>query len=328
MTENLMCVHRGGQGDENLYWCTFTGTNWTDDTVLNNGAESAAGPGLAVLNGTLYCVHRGRQGDPSLWWSTFDAASQSWSQDTQFTNGNETNVGPALAVYNGVLYCVHKGNSDNNLWWSTFDPGSQTWSEDTQFNQGNQTNTMPTICVSGGTLYCVHTGTEGAMWWCQFDGSNWTEDTQFPPDVGPSTPAGLADYGGNLCCIFGQGDAGLYCMALQNGNWVPGPWCGTATVFGTALAAFNGMLVSVRTGQAAAQPAPSVTAQIFPISTAFSKSDWQAINSANLNFAAFTGTYPQGASQFPPQGNWSNDEPFNGGNLSADMPALAVVSFP
>jgi hypothetical protein len=62
----LYCLHRGEGPDQYLWWFSFDGSNWSQDTK-NTGAASAYQPGIVVYrhpNGTrdqLLCVHRGVQ---------------------------------------------------------------------------------------------------------------------------------------------------------------------------------------------------------------------------------------------------------------------------
>ena len=308
MALNLMCVHRGKDGDHELYYCTWdpaTG-NFGPDNPLCNGAESAAAPALATLNGSLYCVHRGRQGDTSLWWSIFDATNGAWTNDTQFTNGNQTDKAPALINYNGVLYCVHKGNAHSNLWWSTFDPATSTWSADTEFSQGNLTGGRPSLAIWQGTLYCVHPGIAGNLWWCTFDGSNWTVDQEFPNGLTGEAgllSVGLTDYDNQLVCLCQGETGGLQFLYLgASSTWILGPAYSGMAASGPTLKEFAGTLYCVHNA-----------------------ADSQ-LGGCDLYFSTLSnGVLDVSASDCA---TWAVDTPFSNGNLSSQSVALEVVNFP
>ena len=327
----MVCVHRGGNGDENLYWSTFDGSNWSADTPLGNGAQSAAGPAIAVYNGQLFCVHRGEQGDASLWWSVYDPATQSWGEDTQFDQGNETNCAPAVYVYQGTLFCVHKGNADNNLWFCSYDPGSGNWSQDTQFSQGNCTASQPALTEVGGNLMCVHAGAGDInVWWCEYNG-NWTGDGMMPMQLQTSTSVGATTWQGTAICAFG-GQSGMQEATFDGSStWTPSSAFsnGNCTAAAPAFASFDNTLYCVHIGGQNENSEGNAyrNAMLGSVGASFINPLWGAA----IQTVADTGGLGRSdtALYFTTlvNGTWATDIVFSAGNQSNDSPALAVVDF-
>lgn len=304
MPDRLLCAHRGNDS-ENLNWCVYNGSFWSGDTGFSNGAKSTSAPALCIFNGVLYCVHRGKYGNNNLFYCTFDPASQNWSTDIPMEGDNKSGDAPALAVFNGTLYCVHKGGSDNWMWWCKFDPVTRKWSPDYPFTQSNRTNSPPALAVFNSALYCVHRGDDDQnLYWCTFTGSDWTEDTRFPQGNRSGRGPSLYIQNNTLYCVHrGQQSSGsaddqlLYtCANSSGGNWTAdgGFPQGNRSADSPAVAIYNGTVFCVHRG----------------ITSGGSHSV------PNLFYATLTSN------------GWSADTKFSGGNLSADGPALAVVSFP
>lgn len=175
----IFCVHKGGSGDENLYWCTYDPAvgSWSGDTQFSQGNQCGSTPALAVHNGQLICAHTGSWDDDSLWWTTFDGSN--WAADTPFGAGNRCLGGGYLVDYEGTLFFIHRGGGgDGHLWWSTFD-GSD-FGEDQQFPQGNKGDGPPCAVAFDGVLYCVHRGydEDNAMYSCTYQFGTWSGDSQ------------------------------------------------------------------------------------------------------------------------------------------------------
>src|SRR5262249_16745296 len=69
LNDVLYCLHRG-VNDEQLRWCTTTGSGWSGDNFLG-AVKSASGPGAIVYQGTLYALLRSRPPAHLLQGSTF-----------------------------------------------------------------------------------------------------------------------------------------------------------------------------------------------------------------------------------------------------------------
>jgi hypothetical protein len=347
MGQALVCAHRGQPGDETLYWATNGGGGWSADTAFSNGAQSAAGPALAVLGGVLYCVHRGEQGDASLWWSTFDPASGTWSADQQFTNGNQTDAGPALCVFQGTLYCVHKGNSDNWMWFCSFDPASQTWSADQPFTNSNQTSCQPALFnMNDQAFFCVHKGNaDNNLWWCQFTGDDWTADTQFSQGNQTCSAPGAAVFGGAAVCVHRGGpDENLWWCQWTGSDWTADQQIGEAvSAAGVGLAVMNGSLYAAhilgKDANLIGQSAGAANTYYNDYDTAGLAGGMVGAFVPVVGAAIIAGEIASAETATDDHlawvqlnggltGSWSSDSAFGHGNSSSDTPALAVVDFP
>lgn len=166
----LYCVHRGSGDNQELWWFSFDGNNWSADQRIPGpgggpGPWSAGAPALAVFQNKLYCVHRGSGDNQELWWFTFDG--NNWSTDQRIPGvgsvyGPWSASGPGLAVFQNKLYCVHRGSGDNQyLWWFSFD--GNNWSRDIE-NSGATSAYQPGIAVyrhpygTRDQLLCMHRG--------------------------------------------------------------------------------------------------------------------------------------------------------------------------
>ncbi len=192
--DKLYCVHEGQNGDGWLWFCSFDGEKWSDDTKLAMG--TSASPAIAVYNGKLYCVREGQNGDGLLWFCSFDG--ENWSDDKKLPNGTGSSrpgyPPAALAVYQDKLYCVHEGqHGDGWLWFCSFD--GENWSNDTKMDRG--TSAGPALVVLNNLLYCLHEGQnqDGWLWYTSYDGVSWSKDGKLQQSVGiqPADVRGKGD---------------------------------------------------------------------------------------------------------------------------------------
>jgi hypothetical protein len=114
----LYAAWKGADGDTNLYYSSFDGSNWAPQQVIP-GVASDVGPSLRVIYGQLYAAWVGADGDPSLFYSSFDGSG--WAPQ-QVIPGVGSSLGPALAVFNGLLYAAWRGaDGDQQVYFSSFD---------------------------------------------------------------------------------------------------------------------------------------------------------------------------------------------------------------
>jgi hypothetical protein len=162
--EWLVCVHRGWEQDDQLWYSKYDGHGWTLDTRFSeDGRHSCYGdPAVALYKGKLYCVHVGNATDDNLYWTTFDGLK--WSADQKLPDHHSGSgldyergcVG--LASDGQELFCVHKGGKgDPYLWWTHFN--GATWSTDARI-QKLRTGSFLALAYTAGTktLHCVHDG--------------------------------------------------------------------------------------------------------------------------------------------------------------------------
>jgi hypothetical protein len=115
----LYMVWRGIDADENLYWATFDGTEWTNQLQIG-GTATSNGPALAVFQNTLFLAWNGHATDSSIWFTSFDNELRDWRPQQQVQNV-ATNESPALTVFQDRLYMAWSGLGVWNIFWSFFD---------------------------------------------------------------------------------------------------------------------------------------------------------------------------------------------------------------
>lgn len=115
----LYMVWRGIDDDENLYWATFDGSEWTNQRQIG-GTATSNGPALAVFRNQLYLVWNGHATDSSIWFTVFDGELRDWRPQQQVPNV-ATNESPAVTVFQDRLYMAWSGLGVWNIFWSFFD---------------------------------------------------------------------------------------------------------------------------------------------------------------------------------------------------------------
>ncbi len=222
--DQLYMVWKGVQGDQSMWWTTYTDQNgWgpQQPVVGSDGVVpgTSVGPQLAVFNGRLYMAWKGVQGDQSIWWSS-TSDGREWRPQQQVRGSNGvvpgTSVGPSLAVYGEQLYMAWKGvQGDPTMWWSSTSDG-QNWASQNQINLGFgfSTSVGPSLAVLNNELYMAWKGVEGdqGIWWSSTPGvPNWGAQQQVC-GVGTSVGPCLAAYNDTLYMAWKgvDGDDGIY----------------------------------------------------------------------------------------------------------------------
>jgi hypothetical protein len=115
----LYMAWRGVDADENLYWATFDGSEWTNQQQIG-GTATSNGPALAVFRNQLYLVWNGHATDSRIWFTVFDGELRDWRPQQQVLNV-ATNESPAVTVFQDRLYMAWSGLGISNIFWSFFD---------------------------------------------------------------------------------------------------------------------------------------------------------------------------------------------------------------
>jgi hypothetical protein len=260
----LTCVHRGGDGDEILYYSTYDeiAQSWSIDASISGGrpfAQSASAPSLAIHKGKTFCVYRGSRNDNVLHWVVYDPATGQWSGDRTFPNTNASDGGPCIYDFNDTLYCVHFGVDTGDLFWCVYDDAS-SWTSDSPFTNGNMSDAPPALIEYNDQLYCVHKGANNeGLWWSTYAANppapgDWTEDARF--DQGNRSRRGPAvgiDANGTLHCVHRGDDnsQGLWSCSFDGNNWGQDtPFSqGNTSADNPAIASFRGLLWCVHRGK-------------------------------------------------------------------------------
>jgi hypothetical protein len=123
----LYAVYVGTGDNGALYWGTFDGTSWKDQSsILNKGLTSSAAPALAAYETTLYLLYRGT-GNDYIYLATYTPGT-GWVNPQQNTvSGQTTGSGPALVVADGTLYLIYLSSGSPYI-YCTFLLDDNTWS--------------------------------------------------------------------------------------------------------------------------------------------------------------------------------------------------------
>lgn len=298
----LTCVHRGGDGDEILYFSTYDeiSQSWNLDASISSGkpfAQSTSAPSLAVHGNKTFCVYRGSRNDNVLHWVVYDPSTGAWSQDQAFPNTNASDGGPCIYDFGGTLFCVHFGVDTGDMFWCVYDNAS-SWTSDAKFSQGNMTDAPPALIRYSDTLYCVHKGANNeGLWWCTYNGNPpatgaWTQDAPFSQGNRSRRGPGVGiDANGTLHCVH-RGDnnsQALWYCSFDGTSWSDDTEFsqGNQTADNPAITSFRGLLWCVHRGK---------------------------VPDSHLYWA----TSSDGV-------NWSADNQFTAGNLSLDGPAVVAM---
>ena len=101
----LYCFYQGSNGEAQLWFTQFDGTNWSAEQLVGYVGISES-PSAVVFNDSIYVLHKGWGTSTQLWYSVFDGTG--WQPD-QLVSSATLASSPAGAVVNGVLYCLHEG---------------------------------------------------------------------------------------------------------------------------------------------------------------------------------------------------------------------------
>ncbi len=141
----LYMAWRGIGDDENLWWATFDGAEWTSQRQYG-GNPTSNGPAMAVFQNQLFLVWNGAHFDSSIWFTSFDGEMQDWRQRRQ-VSGVATNESPAVTVFQDRLYMAWGGLGNPNIYWSFFD--GQDWAT---FPDGQRQQMTDALTASGPAL--------------------------------------------------------------------------------------------------------------------------------------------------------------------------------
>src|SRR5271165_3708483 len=199
---NLYVFHQGFGGNGQLWYSSFDGANWREDTQVPILGMSES-PSAVPWAGGITVFHQG-PGDGQLWY-TYSSDGTNWGGDTLVQNLG-ISESPSAVVYNGNLYVFHQGSGDNGqLWYSVFD--GTNWSEDTLITNVGMSGSPSAVAWSGG-ITVFHQGSdnnEQLSYTYSGDGTNWGGDTLVqnlgmsgsPGSVNPSVPAPAGGLGSN-----------------------------------------------------------------------------------------------------------------------------------
>jgi hypothetical protein len=215
---NLYVFHQGFGGNGQLWYSSFDGANWREDTrvpILGMSESPAAIPWA----GGITVFHQG-PGDGQLWY-TYSPNGTNWGGDTLVQNLGMSGS-PSAVVYNGNLYVFHQGFGDNGqLWYSVFD--GSNWAPDTLVQNLAMSGSPAAVLWAGG-ITVFHQGPgDGQLWYTYSpDGTNWGGDT-LVQNLGISESPSAVVYNGNLYVFHqGSGDNGQLWYSLFDGsNWAP-----------------------------------------------------------------------------------------------------------
>ncbi|WP_181794019.1 hypothetical protein [Streptomyces sp. WELS2] len=239
----LYCVHRGGNGNDQLYYCEYDGTRWGQDSRIQP-YKSVYQPALAVFNNKLYCVVRGAD-DEHLYEMTFNGTT--WSGGNRMQSYRSA-FGPALAAFNNKLYCVYRGADDEHLWLRTFDGNS--WSDHSQLGS-HRASAGPALAVYNNKLYCVYRGMGEELRWFTIPSAG--ASTMMGTQHSAAAPA-LTVHNGRLYSVHrasvSASDPRLYWTTFDGNRWHTDTGFNTTatSVEAPAIASYNGKLHVVHRG--------------------------------------------------------------------------------
>lgn len=176
----LLCVHRGADDDNSMYWCTGrvqadNSIVWSGDTRFSvygqTSSTSAEGISLALFQGRIFCAWK--DADSSVlrvaYWCK---DTQSWGNvQMEYTASDCT---PGLGVLGNELFCVFQGEGSSDLYfgrcssWTqskTMPPGLYPNWAGNVFSQGNQMISRASLVGYDSKLFCVHPGNEDVIRW-------------------------------------------------------------------------------------------------------------------------------------------------------------------
>ena len=197
-------VFHQGNGDGQLWYDYFDGTNWYPDTLVPNLGISGS-PSTVVYNGLLYVFHQGSNNDGQLWYSSNDGTN--WTADTQVQNLGMSGS-PSAVLWADGISVFHQGGENNpgSLWYSYFD--GTNWYPDTL---------VPNLGMSASPS-CVAvmptTSIDYSIWSLQEPSGSGTSPTTISPS---QLVAGYSD-----AYFYIAADGGQAFMDTQTGITTPG----------------------------------------------------------------------------------------------------------
>ncbi|GAW27020.1 putative BNR repeat-containing glycosyl [Rosellinia necatrix] len=122
----IWLIARGVGGDQNLWWSTFDGNEWS--TYSKMGASSSHGPALATFRGELHIVASGGGDDHRIWHYCLNPllGRRSRPLNHVFTAG-----APSLAIFGESLHCAAVG-MEKTIWHMSYSDGGWSVYKQTQ----------------------------------------------------------------------------------------------------------------------------------------------------------------------------------------------------
>ncbi|MEM6794994.1 MAG: hypothetical protein AAF725_13535, partial [Acidobacteriota bacterium] len=129
---------------------SFSGTSWSGDNVLGNGAMSRRSPAAVKFNNRIFVFYRGATNEEI--YVTWSDDGVSWAGNRVLGNGVETKEGVAATVFNNRIYVFNKGRYTNAIWMSSSSNGF-TWSTPRVIvSDGNGTDGPPAAVTYNGKI--------------------------------------------------------------------------------------------------------------------------------------------------------------------------------
>ena len=80
---NLYVFHQGFGGNGQLWYSSFDGSNWSEDTLVQN-VNMSGSPSAVLWAGGITVFHQGFHDNGELWYTAFDGTN--WGPDTYLRN--------------------------------------------------------------------------------------------------------------------------------------------------------------------------------------------------------------------------------------------------
>jgi len=182
--ELIYIFHQGGS-DNSLWYTTYDGTNWVDDTQVANVATTGA-PSLVVSDNILLIFHQGGGDggyyDNELWLSGYDQNNNFWVPDTQI-QGITLNYSPSAVLFNHAVYVFFAlplgwHDTSNAVFYFIWNGTLVVDEDDVQTIPNLGTNNSPATVEFQGYLY-VFVELSGGLWYTRStDAVNWDTPSQ------------------------------------------------------------------------------------------------------------------------------------------------------
>jgi hypothetical protein len=164
---NLYMAWKGIQGDQQMYFSSFDGTNWAPQQKIY-GIATSSRPSLGAFGSLLYMAWKGESNDQSIYYNYMDSSNGNWTAQ-QRVGGVGTSVGPSLSAATlgpnpmTLLYMAWKGESnDQNIYYNTLlSPLGSNWTAQ-QRVVGVGTSNGPSLSSPGAGGGESSTGGTGA----------------------------------------------------------------------------------------------------------------------------------------------------------------------
>jgi len=155
-SETLQYVAWRGQSSNSIWFSSYNGTSWTQQSVVSGSgwtAQTSAAPALTfdANSNLLWLAWKGASTD-EIWYSTWNGSSWSNQQTVQGSGwAAETNATPALVNYNGTIYLAWKGDgSAEYIWYSFYSGGVWAYQATVSGSGWNaQTSSAPVLITAG-----------------------------------------------------------------------------------------------------------------------------------------------------------------------------------